>query len=76
MNEQSYLVCLLVFAIYLASPETFDQWCTSALLWLKTLYLDAVLLVNAWIIYRKLARDAAKMGISPQPFKYISIRKR
>jgi len=65
------LICLAIF-------YPVDAAIAAETIWLKVkiFFLDAVLLIQSYIIYRKLKADFERMQIPVPPFRFTSIQER
>jgi uncharacterized membrane protein SirB2 len=68
--------CVLIAGLWLTLPS--ECYVLSETLWLKIkiLFLNAYLLVRAWLFYSKLKADLGRMQITAPPFHFVPIQDR
>jgi len=76
MNSLQVYLVTLVAALIVLYPQ--DAANLSAYLGLQARLhvLNLVMLCKAWLMYRALSRDLAKLGVAPPPFRFVPLWER
>lgn len=68
-----FLFLLILFALF---PEDCITAAGIAKMWLLSRVLNYYLMFRAWLMYRQICGDMAKLGLPPPPFKFVPIWQR
>jgi hypothetical protein len=73
MNQLNYLFYGLAIGLILVFQDDAVYYCYQVGLKLRTQALNAYLFVKAWMMYRQICGELAKMGAASPPFRFTPI---
>lgn len=75
-NDQLNWFLLFLLLLFAAFPEDCVIFAGLAKVWVFSRFLNYYLMFKAWLMYRQLRADMAKMGMPVPPFKFTPIWQR
>ena len=65
-----------LIVLYIAFPNECDAYFNEMYAVARIKYLNGMLLLRSWLMYRRLRKDFKKMGLDIPPFRFVPLQDR